>query len=116
MCFIDSVRIDSLRPPLSHLVYLEGDPSTGRYYGLVQFFGTIQLYAPLSRNYRGEPFAVKGYLDPVARTEQFEGLDALRLHEPPRIVTDPDSIPGWSRRLNDQVKARFGVNQPYLRP
>jgi hypothetical protein len=103
--------LDDLRPPLAHTIYVEGDPTTGRCYGVVQFFGILQFYVPLRNEYKGTTFAVLGVLNVTNGQEEFTHLEPLRLEEIPRITSFGDHQEGlaqWGSQLNDQVRQAFG--------
>jgi hypothetical protein len=63
-------RIDDLRPPLSHVIYVER--FEGRVWATIQFFGSIQLFCNVGVSSLGvQNAAVLGFLDPVTGDEKF---------------------------------------------
>ena len=74
--------LDCLRPALSHVIYLER--RNGRTYGVVQFFGVIQLFIYMGNvpSSAGNP-AILGVLDPLQGEERFDAtIEPLNLPEP----------------------------------
>jgi hypothetical protein len=105
--------LDKLRPPLSHVVYVEGDSVVQRCYGVVQFYGAIQLYVILDAHYSGKDFARIGFVNPCLGTECFDVTKPLNLSEAPDILprkVEEDGKLGWLRKLDDEVRALFGKN------
>jgi hypothetical protein len=104
-------NLDALRPALAHTVYVEGDPASGRCYGVVQLFGVFQFYAPLHAAYAGSPFAAFGLLDVASGREEFQLGEPLRLQEPPQHTPLPDYVNGlaqWADEFNRQTRQAFG--------
>jgi hypothetical protein len=111
--FSNYVGLDKLRPPLSHVVHIEGDSVDRRCYGVVQFFGAIQFYVSLNAQYDGKSFARIGLLNRHLGKERFEAVSMLYLHEAPNQFFK-DELPAMEqnlfRKLDDQVYAIFGKN------
>jgi hypothetical protein len=106
--------LDALCPPLAHVVYIEGDSSLAKCFGVVQLFGSaLQFYVPLSRSYTGRDFAAVGMLDVTTFQQQFQEVEPLRLPEAPAFISPVDYerfLVEWGTALNEQVKAAFGQN------
>jgi hypothetical protein len=83
MVFSNYVGLDKRRPPLSHVVFVEGETVDGRCYGVVQFFGTIQLYVVLNPQYSGKSFSRVGFVNRHLGIEHFDVPKLLYLHEVP---------------------------------
>jgi hypothetical protein len=77
------VPLDSKRPALSHLIYVERNRSST--YSVVQFFGTIQLYWDIgkSRASATSESALLACLDPVTGVEDLRSIEPLFLSPPP---------------------------------
>jgi hypothetical protein len=111
--------LDKLRPPLSHVVYVEGDTVEQRCYGVVQFYGAIQLYVILDAHYSGRNFARRGFINPCLGTECFEVTKPLYLSEAPDTLLRKVEAEGkldWLRKLDTQVHALFGKNMLLFGP
>lgn len=86
MSFEDYKKLDDLREPLSHVVYVERRNT--ELIGIVQFFGVIQLVCFLGRSDdSASDAAVLGILDPITNKETFTNLDPLGLPYPPSRST-----------------------------
>jgi len=111
--------LDDIRPPLAHVVYLEGDPERGRVFGVVQLFGgAIQLYVPLMSACEGAAFACVGVLDTVSWEESFRSLEPLKLPEAEEFITPAAlaaNIAGWGPFFNEQVRQALGRNDIHFR-
>jgi hypothetical protein len=125
--------LDLLRPPLSHLIYIERNQFC--VFGIVQFFGCIQfytrllIYPPPTRllDYGGgfrvavprtdsnlvRDGAILASLDPVTGKEQFEKVQPLKLSEPTGFDHVQGSI-GWMKKLERQLKVRGAKGSPEL--
>ena len=128
--------IDTRRPALSHLIYIER--SQARVYGLVQFFGAVQLFCRLGipkgavpdsgAVYLGGGFhtratsvpvsvgdstALIALLDPVTGDEEIHASSPLNLIEPP-ICLDSQGWEGWKSKLRGEALKR-GANPPGLK-
>ncbi len=106
-------RLEDMRPPLGHSVYVEGDSKAARCFAIIQFYGTVQLYAILNaRDFKGPDFAALGTLDLVSGyKERFADISALKLPEPPVHVSINESECGfrkWQEKFNEQAHAAFG--------
>jgi hypothetical protein len=106
--------LDALRPPLAHVVYVEGNAGSATCFGVVQLFGgAFQLYVLLSRSYTGRDFGALGMLDVTTFQEQFQAIAPLRLPEAPEFINHDDLerfLAAWGTELNTQVQAAFGTN------
>jgi hypothetical protein len=73
--------LDAMREPLSHVIYVERDET--RIYGVVQFFGVIQVYCGLGMpNGTASRAARIGILDPLKGDERFFDTQLLSLPIP----------------------------------
>jgi len=111
--------LEELRPPLAHLVYIEGNNSKGKCLGIVQLYGVIQLYIVLHEQYGGEDFARIGILDAHAGDERITDCEPLKLAESPRKVPADLSRVGpsiWLTKLDLQVYQLFGRNRRFFGP
>lgn len=111
-------ELERHRPALSHVVFVER--GRDRIYGIVQFFGVIQLFCNLMKgpSIVGEPAAVIGTLDPVVGSEAFLELEPLGLAEPPfwlNVADLPGLVGGWMRKFRDQAIQRGATHPPDLR-
>lgn len=105
--------LDSMRPPLAHLVFVEGDPKKRRCYAVVQFFGTIQLWTLISSEYDGQAFAVLGTCNVLSNEDMFVQVTGLGLDEAPQYTTQEQvqtGIEAWAKKLDKQVLEAFGEN------
>jgi hypothetical protein len=105
----DYTSLDALRRGLSHVVYVErtGD----RIYGVVQFFGFLQLYCRLGPSIQSKPAAVLCTLDPVNGEECTRETPALGLDEPPsRYLRDTyvASMYHWLAKQRREIIERGG--------
>jgi hypothetical protein len=102
--------LDEYRPQLAHTIYIErGDH---RAHGVVQFFGTFQVFCQLGLPKGDLPRAFLGALDPLTGKETFRELDPLRLEEPPAFYAAkavPAMLDRWKRRFRDAAVARGAV-------
>ncbi len=100
--------LDEHRPGLAHTVYIErGEKIT---YGVVQFFGTFQLFCRLGKPGKGQPrVAFLATLDPLTGSETFTEINPLKLQEPPAFYAAgavPDLIQRWKQKFRDAAVAR----------
>ena len=105
-------------PPLSHVIYVEGNHQKRRSYGVVRFFNTLQLYCLLSNHYSGGNFAALGVLDLSTKKESFSEITPLELHEAPPTVTLKErdvAIRRWAGRLTSQIALVLGPNRGSVR-
>ena len=113
MAYYDYGALRELRRPLSQSIYVEGSRRKGAY-GIVQFFGCIQLYAVLNPSYDAPVFAFFASLDQPEWKERFEDTSPLHLAEAPKTITTEEQthgLRGWFDYLNVQVKEAFGTNK-----
>lgn len=112
----DYPGIDNRRPALSHVVYVER--GSERVYGLVQFFGVVQLFCRLGKTAQpSSPSALLATLDPVAGAEEVAELGPLSLPEPPyRIHLDeyPRLVENWTRKFREEAIRRGATHPPNL--
>jgi hypothetical protein len=74
--------VESFRPQLAHTLYVEHLGNTLR--GIVQFFGTFQLYCELSGATQSSGSdAVLGWIDPIDPSERLQSVEPIGLSEPP---------------------------------
>ncbi len=105
--------IDSSRPPLSHLIYVERN--AGRVYGVVQFFGAIQIFCRLGETkHRSGDSALLAFLDPLSGAEEFHVRPVLSLVEPPvaGFLRDPRLILRWLEKFRVEAIARGATHPP----
>ena len=79
--------LDKHRPELSHSIFVEANGRTGRCYGVVRFFGSIEFYTILHDQYAGSSFAGFASLDLLSQSEDFRLVDPLNLPEPFKSVS-----------------------------
>lgn len=111
--------LEKNRPPLAHLIYIEGNKVENRCFGVVQLFGTIQLYVILNSEYSNEDFAVIGILDSHSGSEEFSTCPPLKLEETPGSYpagTSEKGISAWFSKMDGQVFDLFGKNVVYYGP
>lgn len=104
--------LDAMREPLSHIIYVERDET--RVYGVVQFFGVLQLYCGLGRPNGSAPCAARvGILDPLTGVEKFSGVEPLRLPMPTVIgdVELSQAADAWLKRFQEGAVSR-GATKP----
>jgi hypothetical protein len=107
--------LESLRSPLSHLLYVKGNSSTGRCYGVVQLYGAFQLQVILNKDgYCNPDFACFGSLDPVAGYREHFGMTQLfGIPEAPVMISRHmymSAIKQWQGKFTAECKAAFGVD------
>lgn len=105
----DYVTLDALRRGLSHVIYVER--SAGRVYGVVQFFGFLQLYCRLGTARATKPAAVLCTLDPVLGEEVMRRADPLGLDEPPYSIPREEytaAMMRWQEKQRREIIARGG--------
>jgi hypothetical protein len=107
--------LQKLRAPLSHNVFVKGNGRTGHCYAVVMFYGFIQLYAILNdTGFKGEDFAIFGFLSPVDYKTAFEDIELISLAKPYQFVTPAFAEAGMARcqgSFQEQAKAVFGEGQ-----
>ncbi len=108
--------LDILRPPLSHMVYVEC--ASDRIYAVVQFFGSWQIFCRINGEAGADPpAAYVGWADPVTGNEEFKTAQPLRISEPPlrTLLTDmPRLISGVASKLAAEAVKRGATNPPNL--
>ena len=108
--------IDRSRTPLSHVIYLErgGD----RVYGIVQFFGVLQLYidlgcpSPVDR-----ATAVLATLDPILGKEKIKIVEPLNVQRPPdfyQLSEFAEYMNSWMEKFRTEAIARGATHPPSL--
>lgn len=104
-------QLDAIRPPLSHVIYIEANSETSNCYGVVQFFGgALQFYIPLNTNYVGADFSAIGILNIITLEETFNIIEPLRLQAPPQFINGiaKEQLEAETNaHLNEQIKAAF---------
>ena len=107
----DTSAIRSLRPPLSHTVYIEfGFQSQA----VVILFGGMQIYVPLPAAKQG---AILGFLDPITGEESFGEVKALNITPAPSFWTEPEARVHFAyinKRLAGEANARGAKHPPDL--
>lgn len=87
------------RRPFSHVVFVEADRVTGRCYGIVQFYGLLQIFVPMmERGFDGVDFSVCAALHPSASyNEEFTQAPRLGIVAPPTLPFNlqHDSAQQW---------------------
>lgn len=110
-------EIDSRRAALSHVIYVERDRT--RVYGLVQFFGVVQLFCRLGTPKGTASQAARlALLDPVTGVEQLSAIPPLNLPEPPywlRMEEYPKLIEGWMKKFREEAIKRGATHPPNLK-
>jgi hypothetical protein len=105
-------KLDFIRGPLSHLIYVEGDPSIRRCFAFVQLFGTgVQFFLPLNNEYGGASFSLAAELDTRTFAERFFKLESLRLPHPPKFVDRNEynyHLSQWPVRFAMETERAFG--------
>lgn len=110
--------LDPKCPPLSHVIYVEGNQKNQRSYGVVRFFNTFQLYCILSNHYSAASFASLGVLDVSTKKETFSEIAPLELDEAPPSVPANEKNEGirrWARRMTSQITTLLGPNRGSVR-
>ncbi len=104
--------LEEQRPPLSHLIYLEGNATNRHCYGVVQFYGLFQIYLTLNESsYDGSDFAALAILNPAMQySETFKNVNSLRLTPPPIHRAYGSGVAGWSQRFGAQLSQVFGTD------
>ena len=114
--FILYDSLDVLRQPLSHVIYVERHNEGA--YGVVQFFGVIQLFCKLGKPDESLPnAAILGLLDPVTGVESFdEKAKLLSLPEPVvcPVIDLPKQISRWLDTFRESAIARGATEPPNL--
>lgn len=115
IAFQDYPSLDELRPPLSHVVYLER--CNGHTQGVVQFFGVIQLFLRVGsdESHSGSP-AIIGVLDSITGEEWFDAMnEPLGLFAP--RVSEQEFAEGqnrWLRKFERSAVDRGAREPPNL--
>jgi hypothetical protein len=108
--------LDDLRPPLAHLIYVEA--GTLRAYGIVQFFGIIQVYCELPLGIApAAPVAFVGVLDSITGVEEFRSTSPLQITAPPRTMSPTSILQGirkWLVAFREQALERGATDPPTL--
>jgi len=105
--------LDELREPLSNVIYVQGMKKQKFLYGIVQFYGALQVYCILNGQYRGEDFAYLGKLNSETFLESFTEAPALNLQLPFGDIPADDYWTGlWQmfRKFDEQIEQVFGQN------
>lgn len=111
VAYCDTSAIRSLRPPLSHTVYIEFGLQSQ---AVVILFGEMQIYVPLPAE---KPGAILGFLDPITGEEYFREVKALNITPAPRFWTDADvqvHLAYITWQLAEEAKARGAKRPPDL--
>jgi hypothetical protein len=104
--------LNSLREPLSHVIYVERGETI--IYGVVQFFGELQLYCALGRPDGSAPRAARvGILDPLTGAERFSDVNPLSLPLPTELGDEElsQAADAWLKRFQEAAVAR-GATKP----
>jgi hypothetical protein len=106
-------KLEALRNGFKHSVYVEGNPVTSKCYGIVEYFGFIQIFVQLHQKYVGPQFSVFGALDLVSRIETFKNCEPISIAQPekrPSTTTWIKMIEQNWQKLDMHVKREFGAN------
>lgn len=106
-------NLESLRPPLAHVIYVEGNEDSRKLFGIIQFFGVMQFYVKLNDEYKGKAFGYLGVLDIHSDSEMFKKIVPLELGESPSCIFLVESAQLGKTlisKLNDQVYQALGHN------
>jgi HNH endonuclease len=104
--------LDAMRAPLSHVIYVERDETV--IYGVVQFFGVIQLFCGLGKPNGSAPRAARiGILDPITGVETFPDVAPLDLPLPTSVGYEelPQVADTWLKRFQEGAVMR-GATKP----
>jgi hypothetical protein len=102
-------KLEKLRPPLSHSVFVKGNGQTKKCYAIIQFYGLVQLYVMLNDGkFFGTDFAVLGLLNIAKKyAEHFAKTDLLMIPEPPMKLGHWKSLElktKWLNKFNLEAK------------
>ena len=109
--YCETSRVRSLRPPLSHTVYIEFGALS---HAIVLIFGEMQVYVPLPA---ASPGAIIGFLDPITGEESFEDVAPIGLAPPPPFISKVKAeafLREMLRCAGEEGKARGATNPPDL--
>lgn len=113
----DHKTLDSRRQPLSHLIYVER--ARERVYGVVQFFGVVQMFCRLGLPLADRPeAALLSSLDPVTREESHSEIEPLQLTEPPFAIwigDYPRMMQMWLDKFRQEAVKRGATHPPDLK-
>jgi hypothetical protein len=104
--------LDSMREPLSHVIYVERDETL--IYGVAQFFGVLQLFCGLGKPNGSAPRAARiGILDPITGVEKFPDVTPLDLPMPSSVRDEelPQMAATWLKRFQEGAVIR-GATKP----
>lgn len=104
--------LDQLRKPLSHVIYVERTPTMT--YGVVQFFGVIQLFCRLGvAGQKLSPTGHLGVLDPISGDEEFRETTPLSLPFPTSVSENELQTVAqlWLSKFEKSAKKR-GATKP----
>jgi hypothetical protein len=102
-------KLEQLRRPLSHSIFVKGNSQTKKSYAIVQFFGLVQLYVLLNDGgFASSDFAISAVLD-IAKeyVERFEKTELLLLPEAPTQLgywKSQELKPKWLRKFNSEAQ------------
>jgi hypothetical protein len=108
-------NLESLRDPLAHLVYVEGNRGTSSCYGIVQLYGLIQIYVVLNDgSYSGPDFAGVGLLSPLQQyCETFKSVRPMELPRPSGYYFAEACARVWGAKFNSEVKNVSGEDKSF---
>ena len=113
--FVDYMPLDSQREALCHVIYVERNKS--RIYGVVQFYGVIQVYCDLGKpTFATSNAAILGVLDPITGKEEFTEVTPLNLPQPTQISDTelPEAIGNWLIKFRQGAIDRGATDPPNL--
>jgi hypothetical protein len=111
IAYCDTSAIRSLRPQLSHTIYIEFGLQSQ---AVVILFGWMQIYVPLPAAKQG---AILGFLDPITGEESFREVKALNITPAPSFWTEAEARVHFayiSGRLAEEANARGAKHPPDL--
>jgi hypothetical protein len=109
--YCDTSAIRSLRPGLSHTVYIEFGFNS---HAFVILFGEMQVYVPLPA---AEPGAILSFLDPITGEESFRELKPINMPPVSRFWTDAEARIHFAyitRQLAEEANAGGAKHPPSL--
>lgn len=103
--------LDAIREPLSHVIYVERGEA--HIYGVVQFFGVVQLFCELGIPQDSATRAARiGILDPITGVERFPEVDLLGLPAPAVLRGEElsEGAAAWLKRFEEVAVSRGARN------
>jgi hypothetical protein len=113
--FDDYTALNSKREALCHVIYVERNKS--RIYGVVQFYGVIQVYCDLGKpTFATGDAAMLAVLDPITGREEFTEVIPLNLPQPEQLPDTelPEAVGSWLTKFRQGAIDRGASNPPNL--